>query len=50
MTISVRRLLFSFKIHNYSGGTLLTQRIYSPQSRKERKENFIFSWSKLMSS
>ena len=27
---------------NYSGGILLTQRIYSPQSRKERKENFIF--------
>jgi hypothetical protein len=30
------------KFRNYSGGTLLTQRIYSPQSRKERKENFIF--------
>jgi hypothetical protein len=27
---------------NYSGGILVTQRIYSPQSRKERKENFIF--------
>jgi len=38
MTIFVRRLLFSFKVHNYSGGTLLTQKIYSPQSRKERKE------------
>jgi len=27
------------------GGTLLTQRIYSPQSHKERKENFIFPFT-----
>ena len=32
----------NLNIGNYSEDTLLTQRIYSPQSRKEHKENFIF--------